>query len=214
MAPCEEVRRAAEGDVRGDGKSVGQPAQGVGRLPEQHATETLTRTIEGVRAEGTRTSDDDSGGCDRERPADVITSEVDVAGVAGARAHPSQRSAQRRVHLSPGEHRPRRARRVAVPGAVRLPSKRRGSARSGASGSRRAILAEDRGERLVQARVTKREAGALGLAGTAFWPESSSASAIAQDEAGAKPGAGMNAGRCSARPRARANSQLVTGWGR
>jgi hypothetical protein len=24
----------------------------------------------------------------------------------------------------------------------------------------------------------------------------------------------MNAGRCSARPRARANSQLVTGWGR
>ena len=36
---------------------------------------------------------------------------------------------------------------------------------------------------------------------------------LAQQQLSAKPGVGMNAGRCMARPSARANSALVTGSG-
>ena len=54
----------------------------------------------------------------------------------------------------------------------------------------------------------------VAFAGSAFWPDSSSASAISPSSSrSAKPGAGMKAGRCMARPSARANSALVTGCG-
>jgi len=56
--------------------------------------------------------------------------------------------------------------------------------------------------------------GLVAFAGTAFCPESSSASAISPNSSfSAKPGAGMNAGRCIVRPSARANSALGTGCG-
>ena len=55
---------------------------------------------------------------------------------------------------------------------------------------------------------------ASAFAGTARWPDRSSASAISPSiRRSANAGAGMKAGRWSARPSARANSAFVTGFG-